>query len=222
MTLHRFNKTILKASGYRHNMLIDGNDDRGIDVGILSRFEIRTVRSHIDDSFTASNGQTFAIFSRDCPEYEVILPSGKSLWMLCNHFKSKGYGSKAENDAKRARQANRAREILGRFDLTQDFVAVAGDLNDTPNSQPLATLLQTSDLFDVLGSPQLQGPRWTYQDGKDQIDYLLVSKALNQKMQAVGIDRRGIFRSDVAHFPQVTDKITQASDHAAVWAEFNI
>ena len=229
LTLDRFNQHLLKPlhSQYAHDMLIDGNDDRGIDVGLLSRFEIRSVHSHIDDTFTAANGQLFPIFSRDCPEYEVALPGSQTLWMLCNHFKSKGYGAPAENNAKRKRQADRVRQILGRFNLSQDFVVVAGDFNDTPNSQPLAGLLSAPGLFDVLDSNLLNGPRWTYQDGKDQIDYLLVSKALHDKLQKVGIERHGIFRADnfngqFPHFPQVTDKVTQASDHAAVWADFKL
>ena len=36
--LRSFNDTILKAAPYPHAMLIDGNDDRGIDVGVMSRF----------------------------------------------------------------------------------------------------------------------------------------------------------------------------------------
>ncbi|HET7841209.1 MAG TPA: endonuclease/exonuclease/phosphatase family protein, partial [Terriglobia bacterium] len=104
---------------------------------------------------------------------------------------------------------------------------VAGDFNDTPGRPPLAGLLQTPNLFDVLSSPLLNGPRWTYQDGKNQFDYLLVSKALYDRMQAVGVERQGIFdaknfKGQFGHFPEVTSKTNQASDHAAVWAQFNV
>src|SRR5262249_40198307 len=117
---------------------------------------IGLMRSHIDDTFE-SGGQSFPIFSRDCPEYEVLLPGGQSLWGLCNHFKSKGFGSPPENDAKRTRQANRVHDILQRFDLTSALVVVAGDLNDTPDSQPLTGLLQTANLLDVLDPPGYKG-----------------------------------------------------------------
>jgi hypothetical protein len=35
---------------YRHVMLVDGNDDRGIDVGIMTKpgFEIGDIRSHVE------------------------------------------------------------------------------------------------------------------------------------------------------------------------------
>jgi hypothetical protein len=52
-TLERFNKQVLGAEfdrEYPHVMVIDGNDARGIDVGVLSRFPIERLRSHVDSS----------------------------------------------------------------------------------------------------------------------------------------------------------------------------
>lgn len=226
LTLDRFNRLTLtkfKAS-FDHNLLIDGNDPRGIDIGLLSRFPIRSVRSHIDD---VTEKKRVPIFSRDCPEFEIELPDGRTLWLLGNHFKSQGYGSQKANDAKRKLQAERVREILRRFDLTRDLVAVAGDLNDSPTSAPLKPLLTTPGLFDVLKSPLHRGPSWTYHDGRQQIDYLLVSQPLFERIREIGIERRGLFHKTnfggkFPHFPEVTDEVTQASDHAAVWAEFEI
>ena len=75
-TLDRFSRLTLtkfKAS-FDHNLLIDGNDPRGIDIGLLSRFPIRSVRSHIDD---VTKTRRAPIFSRDCPEFEIELPDGR-------------------------------------------------------------------------------------------------------------------------------------------------
>lgn len=54
-------------------MLIDGNDDRGIDVGIMLKEEYRIVRmlSHVDDKDDEG-----IVFSRDCAEYEIKTPQG--------------------------------------------------------------------------------------------------------------------------------------------------
>jgi hypothetical protein len=52
LTLQRFNEQVLGAefgTTYPHNILVDGNDERGIDLGILSRFPIRAVRAHFDE-----------------------------------------------------------------------------------------------------------------------------------------------------------------------------
>jgi len=82
------------AITYDHIMLIDGNDDRGIDVAIMTRngFRIKSMRSHVDD---AKDGNR--IFSRDCAEYHIRTPAKHKLVVLVNHFKSKGFGSQAES-----------------------------------------------------------------------------------------------------------------------------
>jgi hypothetical protein len=52
IALQRFNEQLLPSANvqpYPHVMLIDGNDDRGIDVGLLSRFLVGTMRSHVDE-----------------------------------------------------------------------------------------------------------------------------------------------------------------------------
>jgi endonuclease/exonuclease/phosphatase family metal-dependent hydrolase len=230
-TLDRFNEQVLKPFQltFAHNLLVDGNDERGIDVGLFSRFEIRSVRSHIDQPNANGKGR---LFSRDCPEFEVLLPNGRPLWVLVNHLKSQGYGNKADNDKRRKAQADKVRDYLGRFNLAQDLVVVAGDFNDTasnPPLHPLQRLLATPHLRDVLDSPMFPAgaPRWTYGSGKQQLDYLLVSKPLFDGVASVGIERQGMFSKtnfggQFPHFPTVTDETTHASDHAAVWAEFDL
>src|SRR6266478_2611574 len=92
IALCQFNDQLLKPlnARYSHIMLIDGNDDRGIDVGLMCKggCSIASMISHVDDS---SNGHT--IFSRDCPEYNVQTGPGKNFLLMINHLKSKGFGS---------------------------------------------------------------------------------------------------------------------------------
>lgn len=223
IALKRFNEYLLNAekAKYAHAMVIDGNDERGIDVGILSSYPIVNIKSHIDDQYK-SGSRFYNIFSRDCPEYAVDLGQGVVVHLLCNHLKSKGYGKAVENDRKRKRQADRIVEILNGYDLTKDLVVVAGDMNDTPGSEPLKNLLSLPNLHDVLKSPKFSGDRWTYHTGNQQIDYVLVSQPIYDSLAKVGIERRGIFKKNNPTFQQVTSKATQASDHAAVWAEFEI
>jgi len=133
-------------------MLIDGNDDRGIDVGLFTKpgFEVQSIVSHVDD---ALDGKT--IFSRDCPEYLVRVNDTKLVLLLVNHFKSKGFGSQAESNARRKIQANRVKEIYNlRKTQGMDFIAVLGDFNDTPDSDPLKPLIDDTDLKDIFKHPQ--------------------------------------------------------------------
>jgi hypothetical protein len=69
----------------------------------------------------------------------------------------------------------------------------------------------------------INGPQGTYLNTIEQLDYLLVSSALNAKLTDKGIERRGIFKNGhVAPFNTVTSMVNQASDHALVWADFNV
>ena len=142
IALQRFNVDLLRPISdriYGHIMLIDGNDDRGIDVGVMTRgdHEIQRIVSHVDDADLAG-----PIFGRDCPEYTVTLPSGATLLVMVNHFKSKGYGSARDSNRRRQRQAERVAEIY-RARRAEGIanIVVLGDLNDTPDSAPLAPLL---------------------------------------------------------------------------------
>ena len=63
-----------KPTRFSSAMLIDGNDDRGIDVGVLSKAPITELRSHVDDR--DADG---VVFSRDCLEAKVELPGGRDV-----------------------------------------------------------------------------------------------------------------------------------------------
>lgn len=230
IALTRFNKTVLKGVGgtpYEHVMLIDGNDERGIDVGILTRgqFLIESMVSHVDDQ--DSKGK---IFSRDCAEYRMKLPSGDKFLVMINHFKSKGYGSQSTSNAKRKRQAMRVRSIYeDRRSEGWDLIAVVGDFNDTPESDPLKPLLKNgSDLIDVMAHPKFvsDGRPGTYANGtkSGKIDYILLSPALSNRVITGGIERRGVWGGKhgtlFPHLPEINEPVDAASDHAAIWVDF--
>ena len=226
-TIDAFNSNLLTKK-FPFNMLIDGFDPRGIDVGLLSKLPIVNIQTHIFDRDTQGR-----VFSRDCLEIEMKTKKGQSLFVLVNHFKSQGFGDPADNDSKRTKQAKAVAKIVStRFDLSKDLVAVMGDFNDTPGRPPntLASLLGLPGLTDVL---QLQfadvAQRWTYHFKKnEQIDFILISDALKKTFVAAGVERRGMFKiesqsiSGEMPFPEVTSAATAASDHAAVWADFKI
>ena len=231
--LQRFNEDVLPLGfphgaapfAYRHVMLIDGNDDRGIDVGLLTRdgFAIGRLRSHVDER-TASGED---LFSRDCAEYEVALPGGKSLLVLINHFKSKGHGTQASNNARRLAQAARVAEIYkSRRADGWKRVAVVGDLNDTPASTPLAPLLNGTDLQDVSQHAAYiqDGRTGTFKTSQDKFDYLLLSPELFGAVTQAGLNRSGVWHGPKVKNPwtmldTLTEEEEAASDHAAIWAD---
>jgi endonuclease/exonuclease/phosphatase family metal-dependent hydrolase len=196
--LRRFNTDVLmpqQGVAFDHIMLIDGNDDRGIDVGILTRngHEIIDIRSHVDDA----DGKG-VIFSRDCAEYTVSTPAGGTVLVMVNHLKSKGFGTQASSNGKRLRQATRTRAIYDeRRGSGIDHIAIVGDFNDTPGSAPLAPLLaQGSDLKDISlhASFQSDGRPGTFGNGtaSAKFDYILMSPALFAKVTAGAVFRKGV------------------------------
>jgi endonuclease/exonuclease/phosphatase family metal-dependent hydrolase len=214
MAMENFNQSLLKNK-YKYTMLIDGNDERGIDVGLYSNYPIIDIETHIYDTYTGANGRLYRVFSRDCAIYTIDY-QGKPVHILCNHFKSQGYGSPASNNRKREVQAQRVHDILlQKYDLRNDYVIVAGDLNDVPQSASLKPLLNMHNLENIITR---NGPQGTYLNTRKQFDYLLVSQALAERYTNSGVDRSGIYSRKGA----ITNLTHQASDHAAVWAEFEL
>lgn len=217
---------ILEATGrqgYPYILVIDGNDDRGIDVGVLSRFPITDISTHIFDRPGAP-----PVFARDCAEYFLDVPGipGKLIVMV-NHFSSKG--SDPTGSKRRVHQATLVKEIIEQR-LSQGFthIVVGGDLNDTPAStslEPLLSLTQVADVVKTFATTiDPSGKRLgTYETGKDQIDYLLLTEPLMQVAVGAGVERRGHYAPRTfKSFDTVSKARDQASDHHCIWVDLAI
>lgn len=222
-TLKRFNEQLLQEhfnAGYPYVMVIDGNDERGIDLGILSKFPITVMRSHVHDTFHSKT-----IFSRDCPEYDIALPGGKTIVVIPNHFKSKRNGDNEESKKRRTRQAITAHDIAVKALTRSALVLVAGDLNDTPNSETLVPLFKNG-FVDVMDHPNYPTDRpGTYGTGlaTGKIDYLIMSPVLRSILTDTGIERRGSYHPNTWEpFDTVTKQSEEASDHQLIWGDFDL
>lgn len=231
--LATFTRTLLDRVGgtpYAQVMLIDGNDDRGIDVGLLTRpgYPILDIRTHIFDVDAIG-----PVFSRDCAEYHLGTPEGERLVVLVNHLKSKGYGSPGDvtGAKRRRRQAERIAAVyagLRAEGLTH--VAVVGDLNDDPSSAALAPLLQT-DLRDISTHEAFDfGTRkgtFGSENETGKIDYVLLSPALFARARGGAVFRKGVYRGPRTKnpweiYPTLTSEVDAASDHAAIYADIDL
>ncbi len=181
-SLDRFNQDLLSGQ-FDHVMLIDGNDPRGIDVGIMTtkKVEIISMHSNVDEPDPGAPGEH--LFSRDCAEYLCRLPTKKTVRVLLNHFKRQSGGG----GEKRARQAKGVRRIIDQLVASGEInLIVMGDLNEGPDGQgnpakhfaPLYT--PTSPLVDVFSLPAFDpGPRpGTFQSCSttNRLDYIFVTK----------------------------------------------
>ena len=229
-SLVRFNREMLNGD-YEHIMLIDGNDERGIDVGIMTRggFTIEHIRSNVDRRDNVGE-----VFSRDCPQYEVRTPNGEIIQILVNHFKSQSGGG----GSKRLRQATAVREIANELTNDGQNVVVLGDLNEGPpneqshvvnfaplyeNQSPLIDCYSMQD-FDVgarAGTFNSCGIR-------NRLDYIFISASLENAFSAGGIFRAGLWGSRITRpdawdtYPEMNRSEEQASDHAAVFVDLDL
>jgi endonuclease/exonuclease/phosphatase family metal-dependent hydrolase len=238
--LVQFNTELLDGL-YPHGMLIDGNDPRGINVGLYAGagFEILWMRSHVDDPDPGRPGR--ALFSRDCPVYRLSVPGGNEIFVLPNHLKSQSFSS-GNPDPLRTRQAQRVREIYD--DLRAEGavnIAIVGDFNKGPDRNdpahhptlealldPGTPLVSVYDLpgFDVGARPG------TFQSCSlgNRLDYILLSPELAATAGAGGVFRRGLWGNpknknkpaDWQIYDEITGSRHAASDHAAVFVDLDI
>lgn len=239
-TLKRFRDRFLGGrAAYPHCVVLDGNDPRDIEVGVLSRFPIVHARSwqHLWDS--AHNAP---LFSRDCLEVDIAPPAGPVLTLYVNHFKSMRVegqdGSRAQTRPLRLRQASAVMDIVrGRFGEQpgQHRFAIVGDFNDYlgDDEQGQSGIDQLVHWPEVVHAVGLLPPdqRWTHfwrghpqkglQPTYQQLDYVLLSQALARHLHGPPVmERRGqpgrAERFAGERFAGVGFDRPKASDHCPV------
>jgi endonuclease/exonuclease/phosphatase family metal-dependent hydrolase len=195
----------LSSLQYKHVRLLEGNDVRGIDVALLSRYPVPKAISHVKDVFKGvpPDTQNYG-FSRDCLEATIEPAAGRRLILLINHLRASDGTNYQESVARREAQAQRVREIA---DATlaahpDANLAVVGDLNDTPDSKTIQLLRDGApalrDLLTLVPADQ----RYTHAK-KSQLDYILAAPGLDSDLiqGSVRADHATVFGDTSDHFP---------------------
>lgn len=221
---------------FNHKMLIDGNDPRGIDVSILSRYKIENTKTHQNrqqDIHYPDGTRRETVFRRDCLEVD-IKKDNKILPIFICHFKSMSGGRDNTRHIREA-ESRTVKEILEeRFsDPSNHDWIVVGDLNDytetdgiQDNNHALHSLLDNNFSYDIVKNIQDAKQRWThfYSAEKEyqQLDYILLSPSLNDKNNDIvpSILRNGQpFRSERYEgdrWPRIGYDRPKASDHCPI------
>jgi len=234
-TLRQFNRDYLDGI-YRYTVLIEGNDPRLIDVGLLSKLPIGGITSWQQATHPADPAQP--VFGRDLVEVQILNPSRsrKLLTIFNNHLKSHfvdyredPVAGEQSNNERRARQAEMVAQIVKSRTRPNSRFVVLGDMNDPPDSTYLQAFLGDAELqlVDALANPQETrppkpdtppppSPAWTHRykaSGQpaqyELYDQIWLSPKLAAKQTGASIDRRKRHTGD-------------GSDHDPAWIEVQL
>ena len=195
-TLRMFNHIYCK-NYFDRIVLADGNDARGIDVGLLLKkglkAEIIATRLHFDEvigggyvpqtSRLSTQVTSKVIFARDCLEVDVKIKNTVYTFLV-NHFKAQD--GKPASTEKRIRQSTRVKELADNAFKEGKKPIVLGDLNidvkQPDYDQSLDKLYKSTKLHDPFKNlPDEE--RWShyYSSGRkvSRLDYVLVDKSLS-------------------------------------------
>jgi len=213
--------------------LLEGNDPRLIDVGVLSKLPIQGATSW--QHAVHSEAPEEPVFGRDLLEVQIYTPSRKRhLFTLFNnhlkshfvHFLDDPVTGAAANDVRRRRQAEVVAEIVKRTTRPNSRYVVLGDMNDPPDSPCLTAMATDAEmrLQNALvnpvetrpakaDTPPPASPAWThrYKPSHQPAEYRLydqiwLSPSLAARQTGAWIDRRTKHGGD-------------GSDHDPAWVE---
>jgi len=232
--LRRFNRERLETP-FPYEVLLEGNDPRFIDVALLSHLPVANMTSH---RYERHPDVDEPIFGRDLLEVDIFDARGRRRLtkVFVAHLKSNFVPFDADdpdqaaidNNIERTRQAETTARIIDSRTRSNGRHVLLGDMNDDPDSAPLAAFgaLPLHDaLVDVVESqppPRSSNPedvpptvRWTNRfsvsRAADQfrlLDQIWVSDRLRDKVDFAQIERRPRWSASSAGV---------GSDHDPVW-----
>lgn len=205
-TLKTFRDEYLADMGYTNVVLIEGNDTRGIDVAVMSRFPIVGTKSHKDVTFPVPGKAAPEKLSRDLLQTSIQLPTGYRFEFFVTHLKAITTDAKA--NAKREAEARTVRSILAKVEQVapKSNYAVVGDFNDVPTSPYLKPLLAPGPdlkLFDALSELGSKAFSFHPEEYRGRIDYILVSEGMKREYvgRSAKILDNDLARSGSDHLP---------------------
>ena len=194
-TLRMFNSIYCK-NYFDRIICYEGNDIRGIDVGLLIKrglkAEVLNIRSHADESldggFLKSSSRLDmrnvgrAVFSRDCLEVDIKINT-TIITFLINHFKAQD--GKATSTQKRINQSKRAKELAAKALSDGKKAIVLGDFNmdikqkDYDNSiDELYNYSRLADPFKKITADDLWSHYYSSKRKVSRLDYILPDKSI--------------------------------------------
>jgi len=220
-----------QESGYEEIMHLQGNDGRGLGMGILLKrgYHIKSIKSFANERDKNGN----LLFDNGFQQYKIKTPENKTVFVLCCQLADNGIS-----------ESHRKRQIMKITKTYTDlrsrghqYILVAGTLNTPSYSDSLSAFFE-SDIVDVVkhysfkvmrdsGSDASYFRMGAYRMGVNikQKDYLLVSPAFFEKIDACGMNRKAMWplkKPEWEVYDTVENEKDAASDHPLLWAKFKL
>lgn len=179
--LSRLNKEYLAKAGYQTQVLIEGPDTRGIDIGVLSRFPLvgSPTLHKIPYKGKTEKDQKGMNLSRGVLEVNLKLPNQDTLTVLGAHFPSQG------NPRYWREQSVQFLTKLMREKSAKNMVVASGDLNITHEEEQETGFFgkefsQVALVSHLVGCKKCEGSH-NYRKSWSFLDVILFSKNLGDE-----------------------------------------
>ncbi len=186
---------------------LDWEQPGSVDTAVLATGELINSRGYSDRRLTRPNG-TRTWFAREFLRVDLQI-NGERTIVFTAHFVSKANG---DDSGRRLAEAQEARAIIDEVAAANEdaLIVFGGDLNDTPDSEPLAALTGDDGLYragDTLATDEFY--TYVYQQQRQAIDHLLLAPTSG-----------GGYVSGSARAVHDNDDGYGGSDHGAVVGQF--
>lgn len=213
---------------------INGNSDRGINVGIISKYPFETVVTHKDVEFPLADGSGKTKFSRDLLRVDVNTDGkpGAELTVYTTHSKSRrpSEGDGPSSDTQRISEGRAMRNIVEQEmkPYPNRLFVMTGDWNDNTNDASVQEVLNPKDgrekFVDSLATlPENERNTWPanpnagHGHDPEQFDHIVYAESKAGQMLGSTIHRYNA--TEDGKYKWLS---SAASDHLMISAKFRI
>lgn len=220
------------AEKYRHIAYVKGNDPRGINVGVISKYPINEVVSHKDTTVPLADGSGSTKFSRDLLRVDINTDNDPDteLSVYTTHLKSRRPSAPGElnSDLKRLSEGTAIRNIVESEmkPFPERLFVVTGDFNDSHNEPSVQAILTPKGKEEWVDSlehlSEADRKTWPANPNDTRFDSVQFDRVIFPSSK-----RDQLVSSEKIRYNQSLDTDTRwvssaASDHLPVIAHFRI
>ncbi|MCR4784230.1 MAG: endonuclease/exonuclease/phosphatase family protein [bacterium] len=234
-TLNQFLKTRGLSDSYKYVAHVPGNDKRGVNVAVISKYPFTEVVSHKDVKFPLADGSgEEAKFSRDFLRVDVDVDGvpGADLSLYTTHSKSRRPAAPGQvsADTRRLSEGRAMRDIAEKEmkEFPGRLFVLTGDFNDNTDDASVQAVLNPGGgreewVDSLAGKPDSERNTWPANPNRsngfapEQFDHMIFPKSMSDRLVESHVHRYG--QSDCSDTRWVS---STASDHLMITSEFNL